>query len=63
MDSVGFIGRLMCLATNFDADGDYVRKSDWLCAHTRVDRIFQRAERVFLFGKSNWQSYRTWTLI
>ena len=63
MDSAGLSGRLMCLATDFDADGEYVRKGDWLYAHNLVDRIFQRAERVFLIGKSNWQKYRTWTVM
>ena len=63
MDSAGLSGRLMCLATDFDADGEYVCKGDWLCAHTRIDRIFQRAERVFLIGKSNWQKHRTWTVM
>ena len=63
MGSAGLSGRLMCLATDFDADGEYVCKGDWLCAHTRIDRIFQRAERVFLIGKSNWQKHRTWTVM
>ena len=52
-------GVLCVLRPIFDADGEYVCKGDWLCAHTSVDRIFQRAERVFLIGKSNWQKYRT----
>ncbi|MAW27645.1 MAG: hypothetical protein CMP98_02445 [Gammaproteobacteria bacterium] len=63
MDSAGLRGRLMRLATEFDADEEYVRKGDWLHAHTRVDRIFRCAERVFLIGKSNWQKYRAWTVM